>query len=337
MAGRDKPSAEIVPLRPRGKCPICGKPSDRRCIPSARSAAPTSTSIAGCRAPMPFPAEEDEPGAGGRAVAGATDAAELSFAVRRTPRLCTALLPPAARALYVLAHGAGAGMRHPFMATMASALAERGIATFRYQFPYMEAGSRRPDSPAVAHATVRAAVAEAARRMPGLPLVAGGKSFGGRMTSQAQAIEPLPDVAASPSSASRSTRRASPATSAATTWPRLRTDAVPAGDPRRIRRSRLLEPLPPAGREPRCIWSRTAITPSRCRRRPAARTPMSASNWPMRSPPGPAKSSRNRGRFRLAAELDTPAPFHYNRHAPRAFLVRGACVGPGSSVGRAAD
>ncbi len=123
------------------------------------------------------------------------DAVELGFAVgpeRQVSGLLT--LPAGARALYVLAHGAGAGMRHPFLATMATALAERGIATLRYQFPYMEAGGRRPDSPAVAHAAVRAAVAEGARRAPGVPLIAGGKSFGGRMTSQAEALEPLPGV-----------------------------------------------------------------------------------------------------------------------------------------------
>lgn len=103
--------------------------------------------------------------------------------------------PPDARLLYVLAHGAGAGMRHPFLENMAQRLAERGIATLRYQFPYMEHGSRRPDPPAVAEATVRAAVEEAARVAPGLPLVAGGKSFGGRMTSSAQANAPLTGVA----------------------------------------------------------------------------------------------------------------------------------------------
>ena len=91
--------------------------------------------------------------------------------------------PPEARLLYVLAHGAGAGMRHPFLASMASALAERGIATFRYQFPYVEAQTRRPDPPGVLEATVRSAVAAAASAAPGLPLVAGGKSLGGRMTS----------------------------------------------------------------------------------------------------------------------------------------------------------
>jgi predicted alpha/beta-hydrolase family hydrolase len=104
------------------------------------------------------------------------------------------LRPTDARLLYVLAHGAGAGMRHPFLEAISQRLAEQGIATLRYQFRYMEQRSRRPDPPAVAAATVRAAVAEAARLAPGLPLVAGGKSFGGRMTSTAQAEEPLPGV-----------------------------------------------------------------------------------------------------------------------------------------------
>ena len=102
--------------------------------------------------------------------------------------------PRAARACYVLAHGAGAGMAHPFMAAIAKELAERGIATLRYQFPYMERGSKRPDSPGLAQATVRAAVIAAARLQPDLALFAGGKSFGGRMTSQAQADAPLPGV-----------------------------------------------------------------------------------------------------------------------------------------------
>lgn len=104
------------------------------------------------------------------------------------------LRPEDARLLYVLAHGAGAGMRHPFLETISLRLAERRVATLRYQFPYMERRSSRPDSPAVAAATVRAAVAEAARVAPGLPLIAGGKSFGGRMTSTAEAEQPLPGV-----------------------------------------------------------------------------------------------------------------------------------------------
>src|SRR4051794_17035972 len=96
------------------------------------------------------------------------------------------LTPPKPHACYILAHGAGAGMTHPFMAAVATGLVSRGIATLRYNFPYMEHGSRRPDSPRVAHATVRAAVEEAAQRLPGVRLFAGGKSFGGRMTAQAQ-------------------------------------------------------------------------------------------------------------------------------------------------------
>jgi uncharacterized protein len=104
------------------------------------------------------------------------------------------LRPDNTRACFVFAHGAGAGMSHPFMETVTTGLCDRGIATLRYQFPYMEKGSKRPDAPAVAHATVRAAVKEAARCCAGLPLIAGGKSFGGRMTSQAQAIAPLPGV-----------------------------------------------------------------------------------------------------------------------------------------------
>jgi predicted alpha/beta-hydrolase family hydrolase len=102
--------------------------------------------------------------------------------------------PTNARACLVLAHGAGAGMTHPFMAAVAAGLAEREVATLRYQFPYMEKGSKRPDPPAIAQAAVRAAVAEAGRRCPGLPLIAGGKSFGGRMTSQAQAKATLAGV-----------------------------------------------------------------------------------------------------------------------------------------------
>jgi hypothetical protein len=105
------------------------------------------------------------------------------------------LHPPNAWVTYVLAHGAGAGMRHRFMESIAQALAQRGIATLRYQFPYVEAGTRRPDPPGVLEATVRAAVAKARELTPELPLVAGGKSLGGRMTSNAMARRPLEGVA----------------------------------------------------------------------------------------------------------------------------------------------
>ena len=104
------------------------------------------------------------------------------------------MAPAQARACYVFAHGAGAGMSHPFMAAVAAELAARNIASLRYQFPYMDRGGRRPDPPELAQATVRGAVSEAGRRLPGLPLIAGGKSFGGRMTSQAQAAIPLAGV-----------------------------------------------------------------------------------------------------------------------------------------------
>jgi uncharacterized protein len=102
--------------------------------------------------------------------------------------------PREARTCFVFAHGAGVGMTHPSMETVATGLAARGIATLRYQFPYMEKGSKRPDPPAIAHATVRAAVALAAKSCTGFALIAGGKSFGGRMTSQAQARAPLESV-----------------------------------------------------------------------------------------------------------------------------------------------
>jgi uncharacterized protein len=103
-------------------------------------------------------------------------------------------LPADAQACYVFAHGAGAGMHHSFMAEIAQGLARRDVAVLRFQFPYMEQGSKRPDAPKNAQAAIRAAVALAARRLPGVPLFAGGKSYGGRMSSQAQAAEPLPDV-----------------------------------------------------------------------------------------------------------------------------------------------
>jgi predicted alpha/beta-hydrolase family hydrolase len=120
---------------------------------------------------------------------------KLAIAAGRSASLSALLtLPPQARACFVFAHGAGAGMTHAFMAAVAEGLAERDVATLRYQFPYMEKGGKRPDPPAVAHAAVRGAVAAAAEHCPGLPLIAGGKSFGARMTSQAQAKAPLAGV-----------------------------------------------------------------------------------------------------------------------------------------------
>jgi predicted alpha/beta-hydrolase family hydrolase len=104
------------------------------------------------------------------------------------------MVPADARACYVLAHGAGVGMQHSFMKTVAQALAERGIATLRYNFPYMEEGRKMPDSPKRAQAAVRAAVSEAARALAGVPLIAGGKSYGARMTSQAQGEASLENV-----------------------------------------------------------------------------------------------------------------------------------------------
>jgi uncharacterized protein len=119
----------------------------------------------------------------------------VTIAVDETRSVSGLLLAPrSARACYVLAHGAGAGMMHPFMTAIADGLGERGIATLRYQFPYMEQGGKRPDAPKLAQATVRAAVAEASKLVPRLPLIAGGKSYGGRMTSQAQAASPLPGM-----------------------------------------------------------------------------------------------------------------------------------------------
>ncbi|MEO8166501.1 MAG: alpha/beta family hydrolase, partial [Betaproteobacteria bacterium] len=119
----------------------------------------------------------------------------VTIMVDEANRVCGLFQAPrGARACYVLAHGAGAGMTHPFMMDIADGLSQRDIATLRYQFPYMERGSKRPDSPKLAHASVRAAVTAAARLAPDLALFAGGKSFGGRMTSQAQAAAPLTGV-----------------------------------------------------------------------------------------------------------------------------------------------
>ena len=127
--------------------------------------------------------------------AGTPPAKHLTIAGKDVAPLSALLMKPRrARACFVFAHGAGAGMSHAFMEAIATGLYARGIATLRYQFPFMEKGSKRPDSPAVAQVAVRAAVAEARKRCRGMPLIAGGKSFGGRMTSQAQASRPLPGV-----------------------------------------------------------------------------------------------------------------------------------------------
>jgi predicted alpha/beta-hydrolase family hydrolase len=122
------------------------------------------------------------------------EAHALSFAVGAARTSGLLLAPKNASALYVFAHGAGAGMAHKSMQSNAEGLAARGIASLRYQFLYMEEGGKRPDAPARAHAAVRAAVAEASKLAPDLPLIAGGRSFGGRMSSQAQAEAPLPGV-----------------------------------------------------------------------------------------------------------------------------------------------
>jgi len=119
---------------------------------------------------------------------------EVSFSAGGARLDALFLRPEGARLLYVLAHGASAGMRHPFLEAIAEALAKEGVATFRYEFPYMQGGRKRPDPPAVLHATVRAAVLAAQEAAPDLPVIAGGKSFGGRMTTQTQADAPLPGL-----------------------------------------------------------------------------------------------------------------------------------------------
>jgi predicted alpha/beta-hydrolase family hydrolase len=124
-----------------------------------------------------------------------SDAAQITIQADDATRVSGLLMAPRnAKACYVFAHGAGAGMTHSFMEAISSGLAERGVATLRYQFPYMEKGGKRPDPPKLAQATVRAAVDTAREALPQTHLIAGGKSFGGRMASQAQAAHPLPKV-----------------------------------------------------------------------------------------------------------------------------------------------
>jgi predicted alpha/beta-hydrolase family hydrolase len=122
-------------------------------------------------------------------------ATAITLSVSDNTTVSGVLMTPAHNRLcLVLAHGAGAGMNHASMSAIADGLYRRGVATLRYQFPYMQHGGRRPDSPAMCHATVRAAVAAASELLGGAALFAGGRSFGGRMTSQAQAAQPLPEV-----------------------------------------------------------------------------------------------------------------------------------------------
>lgn len=126
----------------------------------------------------------------------ASGTSRLRFRASRSAGEVSALVtrPEDARSMLVLAHGAGAGMEHAFMEALAAGLAAHGVASFRYQFPYTERGSKRPDPPALLEATVRSAVETAAALAGPLPLLAGGKSMGGRMTSQAAAKEPLEGV-----------------------------------------------------------------------------------------------------------------------------------------------
>ena len=131
------------------------------------------------------PVERSSPGPGAR---------RLTFAAGEETLSALLLTPPSPQAVYVYGHGAGAGMEHAFMDASAGALAERGVATFRYNFPYMEGRRGRPDRAPVLRRVVRAAVEAASAALPGVPLVAGGKSMGGRMTSEAQAEAPLPGV-----------------------------------------------------------------------------------------------------------------------------------------------
>jgi len=209
-------------------------------------------------------------------------------------------MPRDARACYVMAHGAGAGMAHPFMTAFADDLASHSIATLRYQFPYMERGSKRPDSPKVAHATVRAAVAEALRRAPGLALFAGGRSFGGRMTSQAQAASPLPGVCGLAFVGFRCTPRVNRRTSVPCTSRTCRFRCFSCrGRATSSPTCRFLRVLRNGSeRVPRSRSSTKRITPSTCRRERDARTRTSAPKWRMRWRAGSRRSREHAPRAR---------------------------------------
>src|SRR5262245_13928638 len=188
------PAASSAPASPTFR----PRPSVRPCSTSSPASTTESRAVSGATAPASrdrttIPAFDGRPDSLVRATAIAT---AISFdAGGRSGEVDGVLVRPAhASCLLVLAHGAGAGMRHAFMEAATAALAARGIGTLRYQFPYMQKKSRRPDAPAVLQTTVRAAVGAAAAAAPDLPLFAGGKSMGGRMTSLAAAAEPLQGV-----------------------------------------------------------------------------------------------------------------------------------------------
>ena len=206
--------------------------------------------------------------------------------------------PGRARACFVLAHGAGAGMAHPFMAAVADGLATRGVATLRYQFPYMEQGLKRPDAPKLAQATVRAAVGEASRLVPGLALVAGGKSFGGRMTSQAQASSPLPGVRGLGVPRLPAACRRAPVRRARRAFVRdCRPHAVLAGNPRcagRRRADTSASPKSSARARPSSCF-RTPIIPSMCPRAVDGRMPRSETSCWMRWRTGSKPWRRSNG------------------------------------------
>ena len=219
------------------------------------------------------------------------------------------LLPKRARACLVLAHGAGAGMTHPFLEAIAQGLASRAMATFRFQFPYMEKKTRRPDPPPVAEACVRYAVEEAARLCPGRPLFAGGKSFGGRMTSQAQSKEPLPDVRGivflgfplHPSGKPSDARGA-----------HLADVKVPMvflqGTRDTLAELSLLKPVCKRLRNATCTSSTRRMIPSTCRREPVARMRTCAANSKRRLSVGSIASCRRPSSGQIPSTQSSATP-----------------------------